>query len=194
MRAELRVLNAFRHPRIMHSPAWSSCGRITTCAQRLPASEDHARLRAPGRGAETPRPVLNAFRHPRIMHPREQRQEFLRHLVLNAFRHPRIMHSSALSASATLATSAQRLPASEDHALPHYGGSHMLWTCSTPSGIRGSCTRQGTLPEVPVHQVLNAFRHPRIMHPSGLASVTVRDGRCSTPSGIRGSCTPCPQR
>ena len=227
--------NAFRHPRNMHPSRRWRRSSTTTSAQRLPASEDHARAvqslcHHREDSCSTPSGIRGSCTAESGQAPLPCRD------VLNAFRHPRIMHTGVMSASAALLVRAQRLPASEDHALQaRQVTSRRAVTCSTPSGIRGSCTRAvggsgprdrcaQRLPASEAHAresidvpwgtircstpsgirgsctleellagefagVLNAFRHPRIMH-SGPGGAVHRAVECSTPSGIRGSCTP----
>ena len=181
-----RVLNAFRHQRSLHRViAWSMavlagwcstpfgirglCTRTTTgrptgprCAQRLSASEVSAPLplhagAQDSRACSTPFGIrglcTSARSRRRTRSSRAQRlsasEVSARHGrhqpdvagdVLNAFRHQRSLHSSRSG----------RLPTG--------------WTCSTPFGIRGLCTRLCPPTRGGSARVLNAFRHQRSLH------------------------------
>ena len=179
------VLNAFRHQRLLHSrvssryrpsPAcstpfgirgsctqgpWQGPCRTPYSAQRLSASE------APAPYSQSPATtngrVLNAFRHQRLLHGYLDFGGIARYLCSTPFG-IRGSCTSARRPGIRRETSAQRLSASEAPAPANFVGETGLPLCSTPFGIRGSCTSASTV--------------------ARFWAMT-----CSTPFGIRGSCT-----
>ena len=160
-RLRIRVLNAFRHHRVLRTLKYCPGG-----IQVL---------------------VLNAFRHHRVLRP--DLQLFRRRLlpVLNAFRHHRVLRSEEI-AMICPHCSAQRLSASQGATRGGVRLSNPSDECSTPFGITGCYARlwtgQGTLVyecstpfgitgcyatsrpcSIHIGRVLNAFRHHRVLRP-----------------------------
>jgi hypothetical protein len=212
-RERAKVLNAFRHQRLLHPSSSYSCCIQPRCstpsgirgsctrrarrspphgqgAQRLPASEALAHQRLELRVTQQEM-VLNAFRHQRLLHTQEENEHAQGPRVLNAFRHQRLLHLVAQLPRLAGESRAQRLPASEALAPAGAGADGWPCWCSTPSGIRGSCTRSigriyggsSCAQRLPASEALAP--HSQIQADPG------QDG-CSTPSGIRGSCTQTP--
>ena len=84
--------------------------------------------------------MLNAFRHQRFLHNVETGQAVRVFAVLNAFRHQRFLH----------------------HVVKRIA-SFRIVRCSTPFGIKDSCTAETRWQQAP-NEVLNAFRHQRFLH------------------------------
>ena len=135
------------------------------CAQRLSASKIPAQFHG-GKSIRRRWQVLNAFRHQRFLHPASCGAPCRRSGVLNAFRHQRFLHRPTTRRSRPTPTGAQRLSASKIPALRrprptctnqtvlnafrHQRFLHVRRVivissrrsrCSTPFGIKDSCTR-----------------------------------------------------
>ena len=110
--------------------------------------------------------------------------------VLNAFRHQRFLHQGCYRKCQRNELRAQRLSASKIPAPSCARLSLLTGTlCSTPFGIKDSCTRHRGRPRRRIYRVLNAFRHQRFLHTTGTAVTRATTIRCSTPFGIKDSCT-----
>ena len=157
-----KVLNAFRHQRLLHRLRFRSNKLLIQCAQRLSASKIAARSRLTGStsilfsaqrlsASKIAAPcLLRQFMQclmsaQRLSASKIAARRFCcalpRHrVVLNAFRHQRLLH-------------------------PYAEGIQALESrCSTPFGIKDCCTSPGAPFVGGVRRVLNAFRHQRLLH------------------------------
>ena len=109
--------------------------------------------------------------------------------MLNAFRRRRFHHRLALGPVVSVATGAQRLPASKVPSRNSITCVSVNPKCSTPSGVEGSITLAGWRCGDRGHE--SAQRLPASKVPSHLSLEAMRAvvDLCSTPSGVEGSIT-----
>ena len=175
-----KVLNAFRHHRVLRDAGAIQANRIYRCSTPFGITGCYA---LPSSCSPAVDSVLNAFRHHRVLRPRTN---------LTPWPDSR----------------AQRLSASQGATRRAGGVGAIDFRCSTPFGITGcyalcrrlcrlsvigaqrlSASQGATRPQPPPgrrgKRVLNAFRHHRVLR-QGLCSRDIRSIMCSTPFGITG--------